>query len=129
MSYTVQGSEFDTTTSDGPLTSMRSNGSNDFSFVGPLAATLRNDLNGTATLAGEVLPLGSNEVTWTANYGNSMTITCSVIITVEDDEPPVITCVASDTRTTNIETSEYTVIGTEFDASFTDNSGSAALNI
>ena len=102
--YTVQGTEFDATFTDNCTS-----GSN------------HNDLNGTASLAGEVLPIGNTTVVWTVTDGNSQMDTCTTVITVEDNEAPVITCVANGTRDTDPGVCEYTVVGTEFDATFTDN--------
>ncbi|WP_160172976.1 HYR domain-containing protein [Altibacter lentus] len=108
--YTVQGTEFDATFTDNCTSS-----------------TLTNDYNGTATLAGEVLPLGITTVVWTVNDGNGQTDTCTMTITVEDNEAPVITCVANATRDTDPGVCDYTVQGTEFDATFTDNCTSSTL--
>ena len=36
--------------------------------------------------------LGDNIVTWTADDGNGQSVTCTQIVTVEDDEDPIITC-------------------------------------
>ena len=55
-SYTVVGTEFDATFADNC-----SDGS------------ITNDLNGTATIAGEVLPKGANTIVWTVNDGNGQT--------------------------------------------------------
>ena len=109
-SYTVQGIEFDASAGD------------------PCGiATFTNDYNGTGTLAGEVLPLGDTAVVWTVTDTNGNTDTCTTVITVEDNEAPVITCVANGTRDTNPGVCEYTVIGNEFDATFTDNCTSGAI--
>ncbi|MEM0519648.1 HYR domain-containing protein, partial [Aequorivita flava] len=102
-SYTVVGTEFDATFTDNCTSS-----------------TLTNDYNGTATMAGEVLPKGVTTVIWTVDDGNGQTATCTTVITVEDNEDPVITCVPNATRDTDPGLCNYTVVGTEFDATFTD---------
>ena len=108
--YTVVGTEFDATfidnCSDGSIT---------------------NDLNNTATLAGEILPKGSTTVVWTVVDGNGQTATCTTVITVEDNENPVITCVPNANRDTDPGVCEYTVVGTEFDATFTDNCSDGSI--
>ena len=102
--YTVQGTEFDATFTDNCT-----------------GGSITNDFNGTATLDGEVLPIGVTTVVWTATDGSSNMVSCTTVITVEDNEDPVITCAASATRDTDPGVCEYTVQGTEFDATFTDN--------
>ncbi|MGK0251031.1 MAG: hypothetical protein ACI81G_000466, partial [Gammaproteobacteria bacterium] len=62
-----------------------------------------------------------NVITWTANDGNGQTAMCTATVTVEDNEAPVITCVADAPRDTDMGVCTYTVVGTEFDATFTDN--------
>ncbi|WP_298263527.1 gliding motility-associated C-terminal domain-containing protein [uncultured Lutibacter sp.] len=74
-SYTIVGTELDATFTDNCT-----NGS------------ITNDLNGTATIAGEVLLKGDTTITWTADDGNGQTATCTTIITVNDNEPPKINC-------------------------------------
>ncbi|MCG2420525.1 hypothetical protein K8089_16000, partial [Aequorivita sp. F47161] len=73
--YTVAGTEFDATFTDNCT-----------------GGTIINNYNGTATLDGEVLPKGVTTVMWTADDGNGQTATCTTVITVEDNEDPVITC-------------------------------------
>ena len=68
--YTVQGTEFDATFNDN------------------CGATITNDLTGTASLAGEVLPLGDNDVEWTAEDAEGNMVSCTSTITVEDNEAP-----------------------------------------
>ena len=46
---------------------------------------------------------------------------CTQVITVRDDVPPVITCAPDAIRSTNTGECAYTVAGTEFDATATDN--------
>ncbi|WP_189342893.1 HYR domain-containing protein, partial [Ulvibacter litoralis] len=108
--YTVVGTEFDATFTDNCT-----------------SGSITNDLNGTATIAGEVLPKGVTTVLWTVNDGNGQSATCTTLITVEDNEAPIISCVANDTRDTDAGECQYTVVGTEFDATFTDNCTSGTI--
>ena len=78
--YTVVGTEFDATFTDNCMN---------------MSATITNDVNGTASLAGEVLPLGDTVVTWTADDGNGQMATCTTTVTVEDNELPAANCVAT----------------------------------
>src|SRR5690606_31737529 len=82
---------------------------------------------GTATLAGEILPKGITTVVWIVDDGNGQTATCTTVITVEDNEAPIITCVADATRDTDAGVCEYTIVGTEFDATFTDNCADGSI--
>jgi gliding motility-associated-like protein len=73
--YTVQGIEFDASSLDNCS-----------------AASITNNLNGTATINGEILPKGDTTVIWTVDKGNGETATCTTTITVEDHEVPVVSC-------------------------------------
>ncbi len=108
--YTVVGTEFDATFTENCS-----------------SATITNDLNGTATLAGEVLSKDENTIVWTVDDGNGQTATCTTVITVEDNEAPVINCVADAARDTDPGVCQYTVVGTEFDATFTDNCADGSI--
>ncbi|GAB5400968.1 MAG: hypothetical protein Aureis2KO_25530 [Aureisphaera sp.] len=108
--YTVQGTEFDPTFSDNCTT-----------------ATVTNNFNNSNTLNGAALPLGNNTITWTVDDGNGQTATCQVTVTVEDDEAPTITCVANASKDTDTGECEYTVQGTEFDPTFSDNCTTATI--
>ncbi|GGG43988.1 HYR domain-containing protein [Bizionia arctica] len=74
----------------------------------------------TATVTPPVAE-GTYTYTATTTDSNSTTATDTFVITVEDDEAPVITCIANGTRDTDPDSCTYTIIGTEFDATFTDN--------
>ncbi len=102
--YTVVGTEFDATFTDNCTT-----------------GAITNDLNGLATIAGEVLAKGDTTVVWTVDDGNGQTATCTTVITIEDNEDPVVTCAPNGTRDTDPGVCQYMVVGTEFDATFTDN--------
>ena len=106
--YTIIGSEFDA------------------SFTG--SGVLTNNLNGTSTLAGRVVPKGVSSVVWTVTAGNGQSVSCTMTITVEDNETPQITCVPAAMRETNAGVSYYTVVGNEFDATFTDNCSNSIIS-
>ncbi|MEE4117257.1 MAG: HYR domain-containing protein, partial [Marinilabiliaceae bacterium] len=72
-SYTVVGTEFDATATDNCT-----------------VATLVNDFNGGATLAGETIPAGTTTITWTATDGGGNISTCQFDITVTDIEVPLL---------------------------------------
>lgn len=76
-SYTVQGTEFNPSFSDNCP-----------------GATLSNDFNGAASLAGAVLPIGSTQILWTVTDANNNTNTCAIIVEVNDDDLPTINCPA-----------------------------------
>ena len=60
--YTVQGTEFDATFTDNCT-----------------VVSITNDFNGTATLDGEVLPIGVTTVVWTATDGSGNTVSCTTV--------------------------------------------------
>lgn len=73
--YTVSGSEF--------------NPSIDENCAG---YTVTNDFNGTASLAGALLPLGTTTVVFTITDAGGQTASCSVVIQVSDTQAPAISC-------------------------------------
>ena len=110
--YTVVGSEFDPTATDDNCG----------------ISSVTNDFNGGATLAGAVFPLGSTTVTWTINDNSSNTATCSFDVVVSDNEDPTITCVGNQSKDSDAGTCDYTVVGSEFDPTSTDdNCGIASV--
>ena len=72
--YTVVGTEFDPT------------------FVDNCSATIENDFNNGASLAGEDFPVGTTAVVWTATDPAGLTATCTIEIVITDVEAPVISC-------------------------------------
>ncbi|MBS1634267.1 MAG: HYR domain-containing protein, partial [Bacteroidetes bacterium] len=109
--YTVQGTEFDAAATDN-------------CGVTSLTYTLTGATTGSGTsLAGVVFAKGVTTVTWTASDGVTTVVTCSFTVTVTDNQQPVITCPVSvnANRNTDNGVCTYTVQGTEFDATATDN--------
>ncbi|MCB9251617.1 MAG: HYR domain-containing protein [Flavobacteriales bacterium] len=104
--YTVNGTEFDPTSFDDNCPN----------------ATIKNNFNNTASLAGAVFDKGLTTVTWTVTDASNNTATCSFNVTVIDNQNPTITCQSDQTRSTDNGKCTYAVSGTEFDpVSFTDN--------
>lgn|GEM_PF-1558431 len=107
-SYTTIGTEFDPTVTD------------DCSVI------LSNNINGNATLAGEVFAVGSHNIIWTATDPGNHTSSCSFRIEVIDNIPPVISCVGN--QTVNVTSNcSYLHTGTGWDATATDNCGIVSL--
>ncbi len=111
--YTVQGAEFDASFSDNVA-----------------GASISNDYNGTASLGGEALPVGETTIIWTVTDAAGNSVNCTTVVTVSDDEDPEITCMAGSpfSRMTDDGVDTYTVQGTEFDASFSDNVVGASIS-
>jgi len=85
------------------------------------APTGINDASGTT------FQLGVTTVTYTVSDGVNAPVNCGFTITVSDDDPPVIVCPANMTVNADIfPVCNYTVSGTSFDATATDNCGLAA---
>jgi hypothetical protein len=114
--YTVLGMEFD------PMT-FGDNCS---------GATISNNFNNSASLAGADLPKGSTTIVWTVTDGMAMTSTnCSIVVTVTDNQPPTISCAAGSpfARNTDPMQCNYTVLSTEFDpTTFGDNCPGATIS-
>ena len=96
--YTISGTELDALPSD--------NCSN---------FTLINDSTGVSSLDGLTLELGSHIITWTVDDQHGQTATCSMTITVEDNEAPVITCATGAFKSTDPGLCTYTIVGDTFD--------------
>ena len=100
--YTIVGSEFD------PIS---------FEDNCP-GVTVTNDLNSTASIAGEVLQPGANSVVFTATDAAGNSAQCTVVITVEDQEAPTIVCATPDASyaaDADVAACTYTVPGTDLD--------------
>jgi hypothetical protein len=113
--YTVVGNEFDATASDDNLETL----------------VLTNDFNDSNTLAGAKLPIGTNNIIWTAT-DEEHTVECTTTITITDNEPPVFVtdCNSIGNQIVEIEKTEatYTHIGTNWDILATDNDEIANIN-
>jgi gliding motility-associated-like protein len=107
--YVVQGNEFDASSVDNCS-----------------AASITNDLNGTATIDGEILQKGNTTVIWTVDKGNGQTATCTTVITVEDKEDPIVSCSAI-TVNTDIGSCNATSVALDNPAT-TDNCGVASVS-
>jgi gliding motility-associated-like protein len=84
--------------------------------------------SGLTTLNGFVFNLGTSTVTWTATDGSLNTITCSYDITVTDDQDPILAnCIADQSVTSNPGVCTYTVSGTAWNATATDNCTTVTL--
>ncbi|MEI7595673.1 MAG: HYR domain-containing protein, partial [Bacteroidota bacterium] len=96
--YTVVGTEFDPTTSDG------------------CAVIAVNSFDGTNTLQGKQLPVGSHNITWTATDGSNNVSTCTIYVKVNDTQNPTYTqTTGSFTRSTDPGQCYFTIPGTDFD--------------
>ena len=76
-----------------------------------------------SSLAGVLLNKGTTLITWTATDASGNTAVCSFSVTVQDKELPVTTCPFTTTQTRNADAGlcTYSVQGTEFRATVTDN--------
>jgi len=74
-SHTVSGFDFDPTFNDNCP-----------------SATINNDYNSAASLAGATFPIGTTSVVWTVTDAAGNTATCSIDVVVEDVESPVLVC-------------------------------------
>ncbi|MCF8274575.1 MAG: HYR domain-containing protein, partial [Flavobacteriaceae bacterium] len=124
-SYKVFGNEFDPTVYDDNCETP----SITWSFIHPETLEV---VTGSNTLSGVSIPRGSNNgpttgqitITWTATDSNSQTATCTFVLTITDDEPPILTVPGNQTRSTDLNQNYYTVNGGEFDdVTATDNCG------
>ena len=108
--YTTVGNEFDASATDNCSTPVMT-----YELSGVTVGT------GNTTLAGVVFAKGITTVKWTATDACGNKTTCSFTITVNDTEKPIITCPASASRNTNPGLCTYSVVGSEFNATATDN--------
>ena len=116
-SYTVQGTEFDATATDNCTLST-------------LTYTLSGATTGNGTtLAGVIFGSGQTTVTWTGEDAAGNSSSCSFTVTVLDNQPPAVTCPVTGNADRNADAGvcSYTVQGTEFDATATDNCGVSSL--
>jgi len=109
--YAVKGSEFDPTATD-----------NCTGITLSYTVTGATTLSGNGSLAGKQLQKGANVITWTATdaSGNVSAAPLTFTKTVVDNQPPTISSIGNQTRNTDTGCA-YTVSGTEFDATYSDN--------
>jgi alpha-amylase len=116
---------------DGALQNMESFDWTTSLFLAPLTA-LSNDFNNTGNASG-FYPPGPTTVEWTATDASGNPNTCSMTVTVTDNQPPSITCPASTTVSPIPGSCEYTISGTAYDPSgISDNcgiGGAASYNV
>jgi hypothetical protein len=75
------------------------------------------------------LALGANTVTWTVTDGSGNTATSTQSVTVVDAQNPTISCVGNQTKSADAGECYYTVSGTEFNPTATDdNCGVASVS-
>jgi gliding motility-associated-like protein len=72
-------------------------------------ASIVNDYNNTAD-ASDVYPVGTTTVVWTVTDIHGNVSTCSMTVTVTDDELPEITCPGEIQQSTDLDVCEATVI-------------------
>ncbi len=75
-----------------------------------------NNKNGGDWLNGSTFNAGTHEVVWTATDNSSNTETCTINLVVVQSFEPLLECVDSDIRYTDLGECTYTVVGDEFDA-------------
>lgn len=87
-----------------------------------LLATLTNNITGLGNLNGYAFPLGVTNVTYTINDGVNPPVNCMFSVDVTDQTNPVITCPTNQfVDADGSPACDYTVVGTGFDATATDN--------
>ncbi len=106
--YTVVGTEFDATFTDNCDSGI-----------------ITNDLNGTDSIAGEILPEGTTTVVWTVDDGHGQSATCTTIITINDNELPVVVC--NDITVQLDASGNATITTNDIDGGSTDNCGIASI--
>jgi hypothetical protein len=113
--YTSVGTEFNATATDNCA-------------VTSLTYALSGATSGSGTnLGGIVFNKGVTTVTWSATDGVNTAITCSFTVTVADNQAPVISCPGNANRNVNTAACNYTAVGTEFNATATDNCAVTSL--
>ncbi len=74
------------------------------------------------TMAGAQIPSGTNSIIWTITDNATPThntTTCTSIITVNENDPPSVTCRGNESRATDTGVCSYTAQGTEFNITTT----------
>ena len=123
--YKVLGNEFDPVSFNDNCTSPTIS----WSFTHPETLEL---VTGVNTLSGVSVPRGSDngpttgqiEITWTATDTAGQTASCSFVLTITDDEGPILVVPGNQIRSTDLNQNYYTVKNGEFDdVTSTDNCG------
>ncbi len=84
--------------------------------------TLTNDFNNTASLAGVTFPIGATPVVWTATDAAGLTDTCTVHVTITDDQAPTLDCPGiNPNRSADPGACDFTMPDAGFDPVATDN--------
>ena len=84
--------------------------------------TLTNDFNNTASLAGVTFPIGATPVVWTATDAAGLTVTCTVNVTVTDEQAPTLDCAGiSPNRSADAGAGDFTMSDAGFDPVAADN--------
>jgi hypothetical protein len=111
-SYTAVGSEFDPAS---------------FGDNCP-GTTISNNYNNSSTLAGAEFPKGTTIVIWTATDASGNATTCSVKITINDNELPTITCPVNQTLNNDPGQCSKVILTTVLNPSFSDNCPDATIS-
>jgi gliding motility-associated-like protein/uncharacterized repeat protein (TIGR01451 family) len=90
--------------------------------------SLTNSYNGSSSLAGVRFPIGMTTVIWTATDNSGNTASCSFIINVTDNVPPVARC-KDVTVYLDLVTGLYKLTASEINNNSFDNSGIADISI
>ena len=101
MYYTVNGSEF------GPYHNSDCSG----------IKSVVNDFNGTSSLNGAQILAGVNTIVWTVTDNVDNVSTCTITVTINNDDPPSVTCRENARVNTDSGVCTYTVTGTGLDVS------------
>ncbi|NND31121.1 MAG: HYR domain-containing protein [Saprospiraceae bacterium] len=87
-----------------------------------LGTSISNDYNNLSSLAGATFPKGTTSVKWTATDAAGNSSQCTIEVVIIDVEDPEIDCSAiNPNRTTDPGLCSFTMPGTGFDPSFSDN--------
>ncbi|SDX36077.1 Calx-beta domain-containing protein, partial [Lutibacter oricola] len=110
-SYTVKGSELDPMGAD--------NCTSGITLL--YEVTGATTLSGSGSLTGQTLLKGVNVIEWTASDGTNSSAPLTFTKTVVDNQSPSVSTVGNQYKGTDSDACGYTVNGTEFDATYSDN--------
>ncbi|MCB9016960.1 MAG: HYR domain-containing protein, partial [Lentimicrobiaceae bacterium] len=80
-----------------------------------------------STLAGAKIDVNTTSVTWTVTDAASNSTSCTIILDINTDDPPPVTCRGNQYRNTDLNVCSYTVQGAEFDVSSTQSTPAVTL--